>query len=220
VFDHTRFPLTGAHTSLPCTACHVAPNNALIYPVPSGVNDCVACHRADYDRQHTGSNFSTNCLTCHGNTVWTGATFDHGSVARGFALLGKHTSLPCSSCHAPDGRTLFSPAGNNDCVACHRADYDRQHTGSGFPTTCGSCHTQNTWTGATFNHDQIFPIYSGKHAGKWSSCQQCHTVPGDFRVFSCTTCHTKSKTDGDHSGVSGYAYDSIRCLSCHPRGDD
>ena len=219
VFDHTRFPLTGAHTSLLCTACHAPPNNALIYPVPTGANDCVACHRADFDRQHTGSNFSTNCLTCHTNTVWTGATFDHASVARGFALLGKHTSLPCSACHAPDGRALFSPAGNADCVACHRADYDRKHTGSGFPTTCGNCHTQNTWTGATFNHDLIFPINSGKHAGKWSSCQQCHTVPSDYRVFSCTTCHGKSKTDGDHSGVSGYAYDSNRCFNCHPRGD-
>ena len=218
VFKHERFPLSGAHTALPCTACHAPPNNGLIYPVPSGSNDCVACHRADYDRQHTGSNFSTNCISCHGNTTWSGATFDHAGVARGFALQGKHASLPCSSCHAPDGRALFAPAGNNDCVTCHRPDYDRAHAGSGYPPTCASCHSQDTWT-ASFNHDQFFPIFSGKHAGKWSSCQQCHTVASDFRVFSCTTCHAQTKTNADHSQVSGYSYDSNRCYSCHPRGD-
>lgn len=219
VVAHDRFPLTGAH-ALPCASCHVPPNNALIYPVPTSPNDCVACHRADYDRQHTGSGFSTDCLSCHSSTAWTGATFDHAAVARGFVLNERHAQIPCSSCHAPDGRPLFSPTGNNDCVACHQAEYNSEHSGSGFPTTCSGCHTQTTWTAASFDHDaQFFPIYSGKHQGKWSSCTQCHTNPGDFRAFSCTTCHLATKTNNDHSGVSGYAYDSARCYSCHPRGD-
>jgi hypothetical protein len=295
-FAHTAFVLDGPHATASCTSCHNANGNGLLFPRPTGQQDCFACHRADYDDEHAGSGFPTTCLTCHRNgNDWDDASFEHASVSNGFALLGAHIRATCGSCHAaPDGRLKFDPkpsspqecvachnpdydrehAGSgfskvclschnverwegavfshtrfpltgahqplpctachvppnnaliypvptsaNDCVACHRADYDRRHTGSGFPTTCASCHSQDTWAGASFNHDQFFPIYSGKHAGKWSSCQQCHTVAGDYRVFSCTACHAKSKTDNDHSQVTGYSYDSNRCFSCHPRGD-
>jgi hypothetical protein len=218
--SHDRFPLTGPHGALACASCHAPPNNALIYPVPSSPNDCVACHRSDYDREHSGSGFSTNCQSCHAGSTWSGATFDHAAVARGFALRERHAQLPCTACHAPDGRPLFSPAGNNDCVSCHQAEYSREHAGSGFPVTCATCHTQTSWSGSSFNHDaQFFPIYSGKHDNKWSTCTQCHTTPADFRVFSCTTCHSPGETNNDHREVSGYAYDSARCYSCHPRGD-
>jgi hypothetical protein len=37
-------------------------------------------------------------------------------------------------------------------------------------------------------------------------------------VFSCTVCHARAKTDADHKGENGYAYDSVRCYACHPNG--
>jgi hypothetical protein len=142
-------------------------------------------------------------------------------VAGGFALVGAHAAEPCTSCHVPpDGHVPWNPANQNDCVACHQADYNAEHTGSGFPTTCTNCHTVNTWTGAVFNHDaSFFPIYSGNHQGKWSNCQQCHPSAGDYSVFTCLTCHSRTETDPDHLQVAGYSYDSLRCLACHPRGD-
>jgi hypothetical protein len=73
------------------------------------------------------------------------------------------------------------------------------------------------WDGATFaNHEQRFPIANGPHSNR--ECQECHVQPGDFRVFSCLTCHTQSKTNGDHQGESGYRYESNACYSCHPNG--
>ncbi|MGD2070227.1 MAG: hypothetical protein PVI57_16245, partial [Gemmatimonadota bacterium] len=105
-------------------------------------------------------------------------------------------------------------------VACHQADYDGEHAGSGFPTTCRDCHTPATWDDATFDHDaQFFPIYRGTHQGTWSDCGQCHTTSGDFGVFTCLTCHSRSETDPDHDEVGGYVYESGACLSCHPTGN-
>jgi hypothetical protein len=80
----------------------------------------------------------------------------------------------------------------------------------------------DTWGDATFEqHDQVFPINSGAHAGRWTSCADCHTVPDDFSSFSCLTCHehSQARMDDKHLGeVSGYVYESSACLSCHPRG--
>ena len=91
------------------------------------------------------------------------------------------------------------------------------HIAAGFPTTCTSCHNTNQWTGATFNHR--FPIYTGKHTkGVWSTCGDCHTNPANYKVFECTTCHTKTKMDDKHKNIKGYAYNSVTCYSCHPNG--
>jgi hypothetical protein len=222
-FDHsiTGYALQGAHASAPCTSCHDPTTNALLFPQPANDQDCVACHQADYDANHTGTNFPLTCASCHTTTQWMGATFDHAGVT-GFSLLGAHASAPCTSCHDPTTNALLfpQPANDQDCVACHQADYDANHTGTGFPLTCVTCHNASQWQGATFNHTW-FPIYSGKHANRWNTCATCHITPGDYTVFTCMSggCHGKSKTDNDHSQVNGYAYDPVKCLACHPTGN-
>ena len=121
----------------------------------------------------------------------------------------------------PDLGLIFQPADNNDCITCHQQDYNNEHQGSGFPTTCLNCHSVNTWDGATFDHDgPYFPIYSGAHRGEWNSCQDCHDVPNDYQAFTCLTCHehSQSRMDSKHGGRRGYAYESALCYSCHPRG--
>jgi hypothetical protein len=117
--------------------------------------------------------------------------------------------------------SIFSPSDPEDCLACHLADFQREHNGSGYPTTCLSCHVVTTWDGGEFDHDgAFFPIYSGSHQGRWTDCSNCHTVPEDLQIFSCLTCHehSKSQTDEDHSEVRDYVYESGQCLACHPRG--
>ncbi len=165
--------------------------------------DCQACHQDDYDAttdpSHTVLTLPTDCTLCHSSTTsWTiPGGFDHSVVA---------------------GRA---------CEACHLSDYqattDPNHQAANFPTDCMACHTSTTtWLGATFDHDGMyFPIYSGKHNGKWSDCSDCHTNPSNYAVFSCIDCHehsNKSKVDDDHSGVSGYTYESNACFNCHPQG--
>jgi hypothetical protein len=222
-FDHATlargFTLEGAHAQAACSSCHGA-NNALRFPAPAGPNDCIACHQADYNTEHSGTGFPTTCLSCHTTSTFQGAVFDHGTT--GFALQGAHVQATCATCHGANNVLRFpKPTGPNDCIACHQADYNREHTGSGYPTTCLTCHNNVTFTGATFDHDaQFFPINSGKHRGKWSQCQDCHPSAGNFATFTCLSCHEHSKQqmDDKHRGEPGYAYDSVKCLACHPRG--
>jgi len=216
------FPLLGAHARITCESCHTVPGFQTIFPARSA-NDCIACHQADFQREHSGAGFPTTCASCHSVDTWRGAVASHEAAGVNFPLLGAHARIKCSSCHViPGFQTIFSPRDANDCIACHQADFQREHTGSGFPTTCASCHTTDTWNGATFkDHDaRFFPIFSGKHRGRWSSCQTCHTTPNNFSSFTCFSCHehSQARTNGKHREVGGYAYVSRLCLACHPGG--
>ena len=216
-YDHsvTRFPLTGAHRAASCAACHAD-------GVYSGKSmECLSCHQADYNGTtqppHGSSGIGTTCSACHTTTAWIPGTFNHGATA--FPLTGAHTTVACLGCHGDGVYKGKSTA----CASCHQTDYNQttnpNHLAASFPTTCASCHTTTTWLGATFDHDsRYFPIYSGKHAGKWSSCATCHTSPTNYQVFTCLTCHEQISMDDKHKAMSGYRYDSQTCYSCHPRG--
>ena len=80
-FNHntTSFPLTGAHTTVACAACHVN-NNYTTLPT-----DCYGCHTKDFtgttNPAHVAAGFPTTCTLCHTTTTWTTSTFNH-SVRR------------------------------------------------------------------------------------------------------------------------------------------
>jgi len=217
--DHskTRFPLTGAHQAVECSRCHVGGRYA------GTTTDCYSCHRTSYDAtsspNHRAAGFPTQCQSCHTTSAWRPASFDHNKTR--FPLTGAHRPLDCGRCH-PGGRYSGTPS---DCYACHQSDYNAtnnpNHRAAGFPTQCQSCHTTGAWRPASFDHDaRYFPIYSGAHRGKWSSCNTCHVSPGNYRVFECTGCHEhdRSRMDGKHDEVGGYSYNSAACYRCHPRG--
>ncbi len=215
------FQLVGAHASAACTACHQVPGYQLLFPAPAGQGDCVACHQSDYDGAHAGSGIPTTCGSCHTTSGWEGATADHALLSGGFQLVGAHASAACTACHQVPGYQLLfpAPAGQGDCVACHQSDFDGAHGGSGFPTTCETCHGTSSWA-SSFDHDaQYFPIYTGHHRGRWSSCATCHTSSTDFGAFSCLTCHehAQSTMDEHHKEVKGYVYESSQCYACHGR---
>jgi hypothetical protein len=188
--------------------------------IPTG---CQSCHLAAYQKTtsppHASAGFATTCATCHSTAAWQGK-FDH-SLTR-FPLTGAHTALNCSACHG-DGLYVGKAT---TCVSCHQAAYssatDPNHTAATFSTDCASsgCHTTTAWTGAKFTtHDAtFFAIYSGAHAGRWSSCSACHANPTNFAVFDCLSCHSKTSTDAAHVGRAGYVYANANCYACHPRG--
>jgi hypothetical protein len=215
--DHnkTRFPLTGAHQSVDCARCHV---NGRFSGTPT---DCLSCHQKDYagasNPSHAG--FPTTCQTCHNTSAWRPASFDHNRTR--FPLTGAHRSVDCARCH-PGGRYSGT---STACVACHQANYDGttnpNHRAANFPTQCETCHSTSAWRPATFDHDgSFFPIYSGSHRGRWSSCADCHVNPSNYGVFECVLCHAhdRSSTDRHHREVRGYQYSSAACYRCHPRG--
>lgn len=218
-FDHgtTRFPLVGAHRTATCVGCH---SDGVYRGKPT---TCVSCHQAKYTAttrpNHAANGIGTSCEGCHSSTAWLPATFNHGTTR--FPLTGAHVSQTCLACHN-DGVYRGKPTA---CASCHTTAYNAttnpNHRTAAFPMTCESCHSTTRWTGATFNHDgPWFPIYSGKHRGKWTTCTQCHQNSTNFREFTCLSCHehNQTKMDSEHRGRSGYRYESVACYSCHPRG--
>ena len=216
-FRHPQsFPLTGGHAPLDCLDCHDSGFQAL--PV-----DCYACHQEDYERaddpDHVGAVFPVDCLACHTTVTWEGAVFDHN--ASSFPLTGAHVPLDCLDCHSAG--YVGTPA---DCYACHQAEYDATfdpgHTAAGFPVDCITCHTTSAWEPSTWDHDILFPIYSGKHREEWNSCIECHEVPSNYSLYECIHCHEHNQADmdDDHSEEPDYEYLSTACFDCHPRGDE
>jgi hypothetical protein len=213
-FSHSSsYALVGVHATLACTACH---KNNVYRGTP---RDCYGCHRANYERtaqpNHAAAGFPTSCEACHSSSssTWS-ASFDHN---RFFVLAGRHLSAACSSCHQNNVYRGTPRA----CYPCHQAQYDRttnpNHRAAGFPTTCETCHrnSDSSFNQGRFTHTW-FPITSGKHAGR--ACSDCHTDPNNYKIFSCTRCHERAKTDEKHAGRTGYRYDSNACYSCHPDG--
>ena len=190
----TRFPLRGSHRALDCEDCHaLQPQGALRWVnLPTA---CFDCHRQAYPAGHGPAGFSTAYDECHVPTVWERVRFNHTGIVDG-------------------------------CINCHQDDYDNardpDHRVVGYPTTCENCHSTRSWDDGDANHEAIFPLESGRHAGRWDSCSTCHTNPGNYSEFTCFGCHPHSdreKTDGDHRDEGGYSYDSLRCYACHPRGE-
>ncbi len=213
-FDHSKtlFPLTGAHVGLTCSNCHA-----------SGVfvglsTTCVSCHQAKFNAttnpNHITSGFPTDCQVCHNTSAWVPSSFNHNNTP--FPLTGAHTGVACTNCHI-GGRYAGTPT---DCYSCHKSVFttttNPNHVAAAFPTTCQTCHNTTSWAGATFNHTW-FSIYSGTHAGKWTTCADCHTNPSDYSSFTCLNCHAHAKTtmDSAHRSVRNYVYNSTNCYSCH-----
>jgi hypothetical protein len=216
VFNHslTKFPLTGTHATTACALCH---KSNVYAGTPT---NCDACHLTEYNGttnpNHIAAGFPKDCSICHNTAQWKGAVFDHSKTK--FPLTGAHTTVQCALCHV-GGRYAGTPT---DCYSCHRTQYESvsnpNHRTAGFPQDCTMCHTTTTWSGAKFAHS--FPIYSGAHNGKWTTCADCHTNSANYTIFSCINCHTHNQTDTDrhHGGVRGYVYASPSCYQCHPNG--
>jgi hypothetical protein len=142
-FNHaaTRLPLTGAHATLACTACHVNNNYTLVY------QDCYGCHQTDYAVStrvnHATNQLSRACESCHTTTAWMPTTFNHDT--QWFRILdsGKHRGRwsTCMNCHPSVGvYTSFT------CLSCHphsdKTETDGHHSGvNGYLYTSPSCYT-------------------------------------------------------------------------------
>lgn len=220
VFNHnnTIFPLTGAHLTTACNLCHT---NGFA----GTTTICENCHTNVYtastNPNHIAIGIPNTCALCHTtNPGWKPATFPiHNNY---WPFVGAHITVSnnCVQCH--NGNYNNTP---NTCVGCHLTQYNQTnnppHASSQFPTDCQLCHSQNAWSPSTFNHDQQwFPIFSGKHNGRWNTCSDCHTNSSNYQVFTCTTsCHPQAQTNNQHSDVSGYSYNSTACYACHPQGN-
>jgi hypothetical protein len=214
----TSFPLTGAHLQISCESCHSDDVGGAFTTLDIG---CFSCHESEYFAaqavDHTAG-FPTNCERCHDTLAWTHAVFfDHVTVSGGFELDGAHARIRCSSCHiTPSMEPIFFPADQNDCIACHDGDFQREHGGGGFPTTCSDCHSTFRWEGAVFDHAAVSSGFDLLGAHRELACNQCHLDPGLELIFTpaneddCFACH-ESDFRREHAGTG---FPTV-CLSCH-----
>jgi hypothetical protein len=211
-FDHlkmTGYALTGAHATLPCTACHL---NNVFKGTPAA---CFSCHATDFTNSnnppHVQLGLPHDCGTCHTTTNWLNAKFDHGVFAN-YPLTGMHATLTCVQCHTNNNYSSTPTA----CVACHKADFNGtnnpSHVNSGFPTDCSLCHTTSGWSPSSFNHTSVFPL-TGAHATL--GCAQCHTNNNYATLpTSCYGCHQpdfKGTTNPNHTAAAF----PTTCETCH-----
>lgn len=199
-FDHetTRFPLTGKHSNTQCADCH---KNNVYKDTPK---TCVACHRADDNKNGHKGQFGEKCDSCHTTRQWKTTSFNHDTDTR-YALRGKHRSAACKDCHTG---ALYRDKLAQECYACHKKDDKHKET---LGRDCGSCHSEKSWKEPPkFDHDTSrFPLL-GKHAK--AECSACHKSP----LFKeapkdCIGCHLK---DDKHKASLGKD-----CAACHTERD-
>jgi len=223
IHQQRGFALVGAHAVADCARCHKSASTLRFDNINT---DCYACHKEQYDgtrglqeNDHFAQGYGTDCFTCHNMTgqdwSYSGKGYEHGF----FVLTGGHR-INCIECHKTgEYKTKISSA----CITCHLDKYNAttnpNHSTSGFSKNCELCHSINSWVPATFDHEDFFPIKSGKHSG--ITCVECHTNASNYSAFSCTTnCHGRNETDSKHDDVRNYTWVSAKCLECHPKGKE
>ena len=181
-FNHasTSYPLRGMHQSVGCTQCHSS-------PVFKNVSkSCADCHADIHRRQ-----FGANCEKCHTVKGWQvsiKAIQDHQNR---FPLVGTHALVECDACHTNAAAGQYTGL-STACFSCHQKDYLTpviDHVGAKFGTTCQTCHSMDSWLGASFNHLAVTGFaLTGMHA-----------------TLACTSCHLNNVYKGTPA----------TCYACH-----
>jgi hypothetical protein len=108
-FDHnkSKFPLTGAHTSLACEKCHSAGQFTGLSTA------CSSCHN---DPVFHAGMFGLNCDTCHTTDNWSAVyKGPHPGIADEGGRGVNHGGGSCRSCHT---QTLHAAT----CTQCHQGN--------------------------------------------------------------------------------------------------
>lgn len=155
--------------------------------------------------------------------------FDHFNT--GFPLIGKHDFLDCSSCHVG---SIFKGT-PLECGLCHNGSLAPGKHPQHYPSSnrCDDCHTENTWTGAKYDHSDVREpcqnchnnvLVVGKspsHIASTQVCDDCHNtitfnkvgrVDHDAVLGSCKSCHNGVIATGKHSG---HIRTTAECDLCH-----
>jgi nitrate/TMAO reductase-like tetraheme cytochrome c subunit len=109
VFDHSSYPLTGAHVDLACADCH---DNGIFAGTPS---DCIDCHSEP--AYHSGL---PNCVQCHTTNSFSPSTYRHPRIEEHYPSGEK--KLGCVACHKST-YAEYSCTG----AGCHSTNTPRDH---------------------------------------------------------------------------------------------
>lgn len=218
--DHakTDFPLKGAHAQVACAKCHTSGDMTRAVRF----DQCSTCH-LDVHR----GNFKEDCRSCHTETTFKGAPFDHATRTE-FVLDGKHVGLECAKCHTsvssgnlPVEKRIVDFAGApQDCVGCHGSK--DPHKGA-FGAVCDSCHRTHTFDVRDFRHPRTPEFFDGQHQAV--SCEKCHVrgtaLPALREPTSAAPSRGASLASGSlvlavsRTRTAQAPLPSMACVSCH-----
>ncbi len=207
-FNHAKrsgFPLTGAHSSVSCVACHAS----LDFTAEQQRKQCAACHQDP----HLGE-FGGDCGRCHTARSFLdrAAMVSMHQMTR-FPLVGAHGAIECESCHPPTAQGHLRFVGTAAaCRACHTPGAVPDHRN--FSSDCTRCHSMMTWSPARFDHGASgFPL-TCPHLPP-VTCVQCHGDPWTASPpTDCYACH-RAAYDGTAAPNHAAAGFSTRCVTCH-----
>jgi hypothetical protein len=180
--DQTRFPLTGAHGTVACTACHgPSPRMPVAKFRDIPFQSCADCHKDPHQNR-----FGQDCTRCHSTETWkrlsgqAGAAGFHDQTR--FPLRGAHAAVACTACHGPFGaepaRYRGLPFGR--CTDCHADAHVGQMkplagAAAGDVRTCDRCHGEEGYLPPRFeaaDHDLTGFKLEGAHRAV--ACALCH----------------------------------------------
>jgi hypothetical protein len=130
-FDHSIWPLEGAHREASCDRCHMPeghgrgrdPARVDFARFGGAPRECSGCHDDPHAGQFAASAPVRACDHCHDATTFRLYNFPHHALTR-FALTGAHENAPCGDCHRVE--TLH----NGTSAVRYRLGYTR----------CADCH--------------------------------------------------------------------------------
>lgn len=223
-FDHakTDYPLTGAHDTVSCAACHESPRLMLARDVrgrpiprykPLEHRECSGCHTD----VHQGK-LGPACSRCHQTSSFktiNRANFDHDRTR--YPLRGGHVTVACEKCHDFSTGNVIRSKPFATCSGCHAPD---PHAGSatlaGRVVDCTSCHNVDGWRPSLFTvalHQQTKYPLEGGHVQ--ASCGGCHTKTTGAATSTVGVVMMRPATECVSCHVDPHAGHLARCADCH-----
>ena len=126
--DHSIWPLTGAHATAACVACHQGEQGQPTGAYRGLPHACEGCHDDVHAGQFRLQPTLRACDECHTTQSFSIAAFDH-SAKTAYALEGLHQKVACNACHRSE--TLRNGAsamryrlGYSACADCHKNPHE------------------------------------------------------------------------------------------------
>lgn len=148
---------------------------------------------------------TVRCSACHDMAV-TACSLCHKRPAE------EHpdTKAPCSTCHKPGPKFVFShPADPGDCAKCHKLP------AKGHPKVTGACVSCHKKPGAKWTFT---------HPGSGADCTACHKRPARPHPASrgCASCHRQigRSWSFNHPSAGEHSWRKKPCAKCHPQSYD
>lgn len=180
--------------------------------------DCFACH-APLRGASSG-----RCVACHALPDIGLRTTKGAPLAQRTAKTAFHQELieqDCMACHSdhqgplqtqrsrkPFSHALLRAPVRELCDSCHKAPTDSLHRQ--IKGNCKSCHSQERWKPATFDHDKQF-VLDRDHA---ATCETCHTG-NDYGRYTCYGCHEHRPDKVRKEHLEEGIRDFTHCVECH-----